>query len=342
MLHPVAHLLQHIVRHIEGILGDEINANALGADELHGLLNFLHEARGRIVKQQMSLIEEENQLGFFRIAHFRHFLKQLREEPEEECGVELRRGHEPVGGEDVHVATAVARGAHQILDVEGWLAKEFVAALFFDHHKPALDGADGGGLHIAILGGDFLAAIGEIGQQGAQVLEIKQPEVFIVGKAEGNVERPLLCFREAHKARQHEGTHFGDCGADGMALLAEEIPEDCGRGFHAIIVEADFFGALGKGFERRSDLRNAGEIAFHIGGKNRDARLAETLGHDLQGDGLARAGGAGYQPVAIGQWQEQLFALVAFAQENCVVTHAFPPSKWRPDLVPHLPNPRAN
>jgi hypothetical protein len=110
-----------------------------------------------------------------------------------------------------------------------------------------------------------------------------------------------------------------------MALLAEQIPEDGGRGFHAVVVKADFFGAFGKGFERCSNLRNAGEIAFHIGGKNRNTGLAETFGHDLQGDGLARAGGAGDQPVAVGQWQEQFFTLVALAQKNCVVAHAFPP-----------------
>ncbi len=146
MLHPVAHLRQHTVGHIERVLGDKINADALGADEFHGLRDFFQKARRRIVKKQMGFIEEENQFWLFRIAHFRHFLKQLRQEPEKERGVELRRGHEPVGGEDVHVAPAIARGAHQVLDVEGGFAKEFVTALLFDHDKPALDGADGGGL----------------------------------------------------------------------------------------------------------------------------------------------------------------------------------------------------
>ena len=182
---------------------------------------FFQKARRRIIKQQMGFIEKENQLRLFRIAHLGHFLKKLGEKPEKEGGVELRRGHEPVGGEDVHVAPAIARGAHQVLDVEGGFAKEFVAALLFNDHKPALDGADRGGSHIAILGGDFLAAIGEIGQQGAQVLKIKQGKALRVGKAEGNVHGAFLRFREAHETRQHEGAHFRYGGADGVALFAE-------------------------------------------------------------------------------------------------------------------------
>ena len=82
MLHAVAHLLQHTVWNIERILRDKVNANAFGADELHGLLDFLQEARRRIVKKQMSFIEKENQLGFFRVANLRQPLKQFREQPQ--------------------------------------------------------------------------------------------------------------------------------------------------------------------------------------------------------------------------------------------------------------------
>jgi len=110
-----------------------------------------------------------------------------------------------------------------------------------------------------------------------------------------------------------------------MALLAEEIPENRRRGFQAVVVELDFFGALHQGIDRCAGLRNAGKVALHIGGENRNAGLAEALGHDLQGDGFSCAGGAGHQAMAIGQRQEQLFALVALAQKNRVIAHAFPP-----------------
>ena len=173
MLHSVTHLGQHAVGNIERVLRHEIDADALGADELHRLLDLLQKTGGRIGKKEMRLVEEEDELRLIDIADFGHQLKQFREKPEQEGRIELRRGHELVGGENVHVAAAVAGGAHQVLDVEGRLAEELVAALLFDHHEAALDGADGRGIHVAIFGADVLAAIGKIGEECAQILQIK-------------------------------------------------------------------------------------------------------------------------------------------------------------------------
>ena len=58
------------------------------------------------------------------------------------------------------------------------------------------------------------------------------------------------------------------------------------------------------------------KIAFHVGRKNRNTCGTEAFGHDLQGDGFARAGGTRDQAVAVGQRQKQFFALVALAQKN--------------------------
>jgi hypothetical protein len=65
---------------------------------------------------------------------------------------------------------------------------------------------------------------------------------------------------------------------------------------------------------------DAGEIAFHIGQEHRHPGAAELFGHALQGHRLARAGGAGHQPVAVGPAQQQhfAFALGAQPQENIV------------------------
>ncbi len=52
-------------------------------------------------------------------------------------------------------------------------------------------------------------------------------------------------------------------------------------------------------------LADAGEVAFDVGGEDRDADAAERLGDDLQGDGLAGAGGAGHQAVAVGEGGQQ-------------------------------------
>ena len=52
-------------------------------------------------------------------------------------------------------------------------------------------------------------------------------------------------------------------------------------------------------------LAIAGEIAFDVGHEHRHADRAECLGHDLQRDGLAGAGGAGDQAVAVGKPGQQ-------------------------------------
>jgi hypothetical protein len=48
-------------------------------------------------------------------------------------------------------------------------------------------------------------------------------------------------------------------------------------------------------------LADAGQVALDVGHEDRHADLGEILGQGLQGDGLAGAGGAGDQAVAVGQ-----------------------------------------
>ena len=52
-------------------------------------------------------------------------------------------------------------------------------------------------------------------------------------------------------------------------------------------------------------LRDAGEVALHVGHEHRHADLRQALGDGLQRDRLAGAGGAGDQPMAIGQRGQQ-------------------------------------
>ncbi len=143
VLHAIAELRQHLVGHVERILRDEIDADALGAHQPHHLLDLLQQRLGRLVEQQMRLVEEEHELRLFRIADFRQFLEQFRQQPEQEGGVEPRIGHQLVGGEDVDIAAAVAVGLHEVLQLERGLAEEFLAALVFQHQQRPLDGADG-------------------------------------------------------------------------------------------------------------------------------------------------------------------------------------------------------
>src|SRR5690606_24598181 len=75
VLHPVAKLRKYGFRHIKRVLRHKVDTDALGADEAHNLLHALNQHLWCVVEQQVRLIEEEYQPGFFRIADLRHFLK---------------------------------------------------------------------------------------------------------------------------------------------------------------------------------------------------------------------------------------------------------------------------
>jgi hypothetical protein len=68
MLDAVAELARDSVGNVDRVLGDEIDADALGADQAHHLLDLLEQRLGRIIEQQMRLVEEEAELGLVRIA----------------------------------------------------------------------------------------------------------------------------------------------------------------------------------------------------------------------------------------------------------------------------------
>ena len=58
----------------------------------------------------------------------------------QEGGVQARRGHQLVGGQDIDHAQPLCVGLHEVRDVEHGFAKEPVTALLFDLHQSALDG----------------------------------------------------------------------------------------------------------------------------------------------------------------------------------------------------------
>ena len=87
--------------HVGRVLGDEVDADALGADQAHHPLHRLDQRRRRVVEQEMRLVEEEDELRLVEVADLRQLLEQLRHQPEEEGGVEARVVHQLVGGEDV-------------------------------------------------------------------------------------------------------------------------------------------------------------------------------------------------------------------------------------------------
>jgi hypothetical protein len=104
VLHAVAELPEHRLGDVERVLRHEVHAHALGADQAHHLLDLLQERLGRIAEEQVRLVEEEDELGLVGVAQLGQLLEELREHPQEEGRVELRRIHQLVGGQDVHHA----------------------------------------------------------------------------------------------------------------------------------------------------------------------------------------------------------------------------------------------
>ena len=81
MLNAVAQLRENSVRHVDRILGDEVNADALRTDQANHLFDLVHQRLRRVVEEQMRLVEKEHQLRLRRIADFRKLLEQFGQHP---------------------------------------------------------------------------------------------------------------------------------------------------------------------------------------------------------------------------------------------------------------------
>ena len=149
-----------------------------------------------------------------------------------------------------------------------------------------------------------------MGQHRLQVLQVEQQQAFLIGNTESDVENAFLRIGKVHQPRQKQRPHFGNGGADRVALLAEQIPEN-GRKFLIVIrVKADLFGALDQKILLFAHGGDAGQVALDIGGEHRNACVGKGFGQNLQSDGFAGAGRAGDQAVAVGEFQRQIFALL--------------------------------
>ena len=84
-----------------------------------------------------------------------------------------------------------------------------------------------------------------------------------------------------------------------MALFAEDVVETRRAAGELRILDAEFGQALLDEAAQAAGLADARQVALHVRHEAGHARLAERFGEHLQGDGLAGAGGAGDEPVAV-------------------------------------------
>ena len=196
---------------------------------------------------------------------------------------------------------AVAIGLHEVVDVEHGLAKELVAALLFDLHQAALNRADAGRADVAVLGGELFGVVAHILQHGPQVFQVQQQHATVIGDFEHQVEHAFLGVVQIQHAPQQQRPHVADGGADGVALFAKHIPQGGGAGRKSGYVQAALFQYGGHFVGQLARLAQARQVTLDVGHEHRHADAREALRHGLQGDGFARACGAGDQAVAVGE-----------------------------------------
>ena len=330
MLHPVAQLPKDILRHIRRVLGDEIDPHPLRPDQPRHLLHLGHQRLGRIVKQQMRLVKEEDELRLVRVAHLRQRLEQFRQQPQQEGRIKPRAVHQLVRRKDVDPPRPAAIHQHQIRQIQRRLPEQLRAPFVLQHQKPPLDRPDRGRRHQPIARRDRLGILPDEDQQRLQVLQIQKRQPLLIRQTEGHVQHALLRFRQFQKPRQQKRPHLRHRRPDRMPLFPEQVPEhhrkgaigqvqpDLGRPFHEGPVQ------LVRLRPRRAKAR---QVALHIGHEHRHPGGREPFGHDLQRDRLARPRRPGDQPVAVAVFQQELLrqpiALAATAHENaCLIGHS--------------------
>jgi hypothetical protein len=127
-LHAVPELAENVRGHVLRGLRHEEHADALRADEPHGLDDGLDERLARAVEQQVRLVEKKTRRGLSRSPILGQLLEELGDEPHEHGGPEGRLvldGRELEARDD---PAAVGRRAEQVGHVELWLAEELRAA----------------------------------------------------------------------------------------------------------------------------------------------------------------------------------------------------------------------
>ena len=207
VLHAVAQLGEHGVGHVHRVLGDEVHAHAFAAHQAHDEFYALQQGFGRVGKEQVGFVEEEDHLWLFGVAYFGQALEQLGEQPQQEGGVQARGLHEFVGDEDVDDALAAFCGLHHVVDVEHGFAEEAVAALAFDLEQRALDGADAGAADVAVGGGELFGVVAHVLEHGAQVFGVEQEQAAVVGNLEDDAQHARLRVVQAQHAAQQQRPH---------------------------------------------------------------------------------------------------------------------------------------
>ena len=311
MLHPVGKLRQHGIGNIAGTLRHKVHAHAPGADQLHRLLHLLQQHGGGIAEQHVGLVKEEYHPGLVQIASLRQDLKQLRQHPQQETGVQRGILHQLDAVQHIDHAPAVSSRAHPVADVQRRFPEKQLAALLLQWQQGPQDRRHRLRRDIAVGHHVLGAVLIDISQHGPQVLQVDQQQPLVIRNLKHNVQNSLLHRRQAQNPAEKLRSHVADGGPDGVAALLINIPE--GGGITLVdkaVPQAEFVDALFHALAALARRADARHVALHITQKHRHTGVGKGLRHHLHGDGLAGAAGPSDQSVAVAHIQRQFHPLV--------------------------------
>src|SRR5690606_38080583 len=127
--------------------------------------------------------------------------------------------------ENIDDPAALFVRADEIFYLKRGLTKELRAALALVRQELPLDRADSRLGDVAVLGRKLSRLFGGVDQHRLEVWQVEQQQTFIVGMAEHDVQHAFLRFVQVQQASEKQRPHFRNSGADGVALLAIQIPE---------------------------------------------------------------------------------------------------------------------
>ena len=226
----------------------------------------------------MRLVEEEDELRLLRVADLRQRLVEAGEEPHHERA-EQRGPVLHVGQlEDADDAAAVIGQAQEVLDLELRGAEERIGLLLLELDDLADDHAGGGGRDPAVLGHLGLALVRvEVVEQRAQVLEVDERQLLVVGVLEGQRQHRLLGVVQVEDLGQQDRPEARDRCAQAHALpLAIQGQELDRERLRRVVGEADGGGAAR---ELVVELRRRGEprdVALDVADEDRHAGVADS------------------------------------------------------------------
>ena len=143
--------------------------------------------------------------------------------------------------EDADHAPAVIGQAQEVLDLELRGAEERIGLLLLELDDLADDDPDGGGRHAAVLGHLGLALVRvEVVEQRAQVLEVDQRQLLVVGVLEGQRQDRLLRLVQVEHLRQQDRPEARDRCAQPHALAVTIERQELDRErLRRVVGEAD-------------------------------------------------------------------------------------------------------